>query len=293
MSTTREPKVERLLNNYNTRKILKKVLLYLLVAVVIVVTIFPFYWLITTSLKYGKDVQTYPPIIFPSKYTFNNYIEIFTKSGIARNLLNSVVIALATTFFSVIFGSMAAYALAKTYIANRIRQSLLIIILIIRIFPPVVTSMPYFLIMTKLHLFDTQIALIITYVAFSIPFVIWLMLGFFQELPFEIEKAAIMDGCSIWKRFYKITLPLAVPGIAVTAVFAFILSWSEFLYASALTSMNARTLPIVVSNFMTNRVTAWGPMTAIGTLMVIPVLLFSIFTLKYLVRGLTFGAVKG
>jgi multiple sugar transport system permease protein len=294
MSTISEPALLNEIMRYSIKKVVKKLLLYLLTVIIIAITIFPFYWLISTSLKYGKDVQTFPPIIFPLRYTTNNYIEIFTKtSGIGRNLFNSIIIAVSTTILAVLFGSMAAYSLAKTYIGQKVRHALLIVVLIMRIFPPVVTAMPYFLIMTKLNLFDTQIALIITYVAFSMPFVMWLMLGFFQELPQEIEKAAIMDGCTIWQRFSKVTLPLAIPGLAVTAVFCFILSWSEFLYASVLTSMNARTLPVVVSNFMTGRVTHWGPMTAIGVMMVIPVLLFSIFILKYLVRGLTFGAVKG
>ena len=138
---------------------------------------------------------------------------------------------------------MAAYALAKSYLAYAIRRGLMIWILITRIFPPVTTAIPYYVIVRNLHLGDTHIALIITYVTYGLPFVIWLMLGFFQDMPAEIEKAAIVDGCSFWQRFRRVILPLALPGLAVTSIFAFIYSWNELLYASMLTSFNAKTIP--------------------------------------------------
>lgn len=293
MATLSKAAISSVMGRNNARKITRKVLIYLLTAIVIVVAIFPFYWLITTTLKYQKDMQTSPPILFPLKVTLQNYISVFTKSGITRNLINSLVVAISTTFLAVLFGSLGAYSLAKTYIGQRMRSAFLLGVLIIRIFPPVVTSMPYFLIITRIGLYDTHISMIITYVAYCTPFVIWLMLGFFQELPSEIEKAAIVDGCTMWQRFSKVTLPLSIPGLAVTSIFCFILAWNEFLYASVLTSQNAKTLPVIVASFISDQRMDWGPMTAIGAMMVVPVLIFAIFTQKYLVRGLTFGAVKG
>ena len=281
-----------IMSKYNQRKILGKVLLYSLTAIIIIVTIFPFYWLVTTSLKYGADALTSPPIIVPTRVTMENYLFVFNK-GIYRELLNSFIVAISTTFLATFFGSFAAYSLSKTYIGPRIRNAFLIGVLVVRIFPPVVTTMPYFLIITRIGLYDTQISMIITYVAYCIPFVMWLMLGFFQELPSEIDKAAVVDGCNIWQRFSKVTLPLALPGLAVTSIFCFIMAWNEFLYASVLTSQNAKTLPVIVAGFISDQRIQWGPMTAIGVMLVIPVLLFAIFTQKYLVRGLTFGAVKG
>lgn len=282
----------KIMSMFRSRKILGKVLLYLLTALIIIGAIFPFYWLVTTSLKYGVDASASPPILFPTRATLGNYITVI-KSHIGKNFLNSFIVAISTTFLAVLFGSLASYSLSKTYIGPRIRGVFLIGVLVVRIFPPVVTTMPYFLIITKLGLYDTQISMIITYVAYCIPFVMWLMLGFFQELPSEIDKAAVVDGCSLWQRFSKVTLPLALPGLAVTSIFCFIMAWNEFLYASVLTSQNAKTLPVVVAGYISDQRIQFGPMTATGVMLVVPVLLFAIFSQKYLVRGLTFGAVKG
>jgi len=292
MATINKAATLAIMSRFENKKILGKVLLYILTAAVIIGTIFPFYWLVITSIKYGIDMQTSPPIFFPSRVTIENYINVF-KTGLGKNLANSLIVSISTTFLAVLFGALAAYALSKTYIGQRLRNIFLLGVLVIRIFPPVVTTMPYFLIITRLGLYDTQISMIITYVAYCVPFNIWLMLGFFQEMPQEIEKAAIVDGCTIWQRFSKVTLPLTLPGLAVTSVFCFIMAWNEFLYASVLTSKNAKTLPVVVGSFISDQRIEWGSMTAIGVMLVIPVLIFAIFTQKYLVRGLTFGAVKG
>jgi len=285
--------VESILLRNRAGQIIKKIFFYILIFAIIAIIIFPFYWLVITSLKYEGQIQSYPPVFFPTELTTNHYINIFTKEGIGKNLFNSITISVSTTFLAVLFGSLAAYAMAKTYLAKRIRNGFLVGVLLIRIFPPVVTTMPYFLIISRIGFYDTLISLIISYVAFSLPFVIWLMLGFFQELPIEIERAAIVDGCSVWQRFYRITIPLTLPGLATTSVFCFIYAWSEFLYASALTSQNAKTLTVVVGSFISDKFFQWGPMSATGVLMVIPLLIFSSFVQKYLVRGLTFGAVKG
>jgi multiple sugar transport system permease protein len=170
---------------------------------------------------------------------------------------------------------------------------LMLWILVTRIFPPITTAIPYYVIIKNLGLADTYAALIITYVSYGLPFVIWLMLGFFQDLPADIEKAAIVDGCSMWQRFRQVVLPLTLPGLAVTAIFAFIYSWNEFLYASILTSFTAKTLPVVISTFISDQYLRWGEMSAMGSMMIIPVMIFALATQKYLVRGLTFGAVKG
>ncbi|MCL5072356.1 MAG: carbohydrate ABC transporter permease [Actinobacteria bacterium] len=292
MSNIGSQEAMQIMSRYEAKRIIGKILLYFLTAIIIIGTIFPFYWLVTTSIKYGADAMTSPPIIVPGRVTLENYIAVF-KKGIFKELLNSIIVSISTTFLAVLFGALAAYSLSKTYIGPKIRGAFLIGVLVVRIFPPVVTTMPYFLIITKMGLFDTQISMIITYVAYSIPFVIWLMLGFFQELPPEIDKAAVVDGCNLWQRFSKVTLPLALPGLAVTSIFCFIMAWNEFLYASVLTSQNAKTLPVLVAGFISDQRIQWGPMTAIGVMLVIPVLLFAIFTQKYLVRGLTFGAVKG
>ncbi|MFN8592556.1 MAG: carbohydrate ABC transporter permease [Thermomicrobiales bacterium] len=269
------------------------VLLYLVTFVVLVIIAFPLYWLVTTSIKVPADTATAPPVIVPTRFTLDNYRAALETPGVARAFGNSVLVATVSTALTTFFGSLAAYALAKTYLSFALRQGLLIWILITRIFPPVTTAIPYYVIVKNLRLGDTHLALILTYVAYGLPFVIWLMLGFFQDLPADIERAAIVDGCSLWQRFRRVVLPLALPGLAVTSVFAFIYAWNELLYASILTSFNAKTIPVVVAGFISDQFLRWGEMTAIGSIMIVPVLLVAASAQRYLVRGLTFGAVKG
>jgi len=278
--------------NYRVQKQASTVLLYVLIAIVLVIIAFPVYWLISTSLKPGIESATNPPTYIPSRLVFDNYVAVLKSENI-KFLRNSLIVAVASTFLTTIMGAMAAYALSKTYIAFWIRRALMLWILVTRIFPPITTAIPYYVIIKNLGLADTYAALIITYVSYGLPFVIWLMLGFFQDLPADIEKAAIVDGCSMWQRFRQVVLPLTLPGLAVTAIFAFIYSWNEFLYASILTSFTAKTLPVVISTFISDQYLRWGEMSAMGSMMIIPVMIFALATQKYLVRGLTFGAVKG
>jgi len=278
--------------NYRLQKQISTVLLYIVIAVVLVIIAFPVYWLISTSLKPGIESATNPPTYIPSRLVFENYVAVLKSENI-KFLRNSLIVALASTVLTTVMGAMAAYALSKTYIAFWIRRGLMLWILVTRIFPPITTAIPYYVIIKNLGLADTYAALIITYVSYGLPFVIWLMLGFFQDLPPDIEKAAIVDGCSMWQRFRQVVLPLTLPGLAVTAIFAFIYSWNEFLYASILTSFTAKTLPVVISTFISDQYLRWGEMSAMGSMMIIPVMIFALATQKYLVRGLTFGAVKG
>jgi multiple sugar transport system permease protein len=268
------------------------ILLYLAAALVAALAVLPFYWLVSTSIKPANQVATNPPILFPTSITLQNYVDVFKSEDITRFALNSVVISISSTALTVFIGSLAAYSLAKTYLPYRLRHLLLLWILVTRIFPPVTTAIPYFVVLRTLQISDTYQALIVTYVSYGLPFVIWLMLGFFQDMPPDIEEAAIVDGCSLWQRFRLVVLPLALPGLAVTAIFAFVFAWNEFLYASILTSFNAKTLPVVISGYISDKFLRWGEMSALGTAMVLPVVVCSAFIQRYLVRGLTFGAVK-
>lgn len=278
--------------NYRLQKQITTILLYVVIAIVLIIIAFPVYWLISTSLKPGLESLTNPPTYIPSHLVFDNYIAVLKSENI-KFLRNSLIVAVASTFLTTLMGAMAAYALSKTYIAFWIRRVLMLWILVTRIFPPITTAIPYYVIIKNLGLSDTHFALVITYVSYGLPFVIWLMLGFFQDMPADIERAAIVDGCSMWQRFRQVVLPLTLPGLAVTAIFAFIYAWNEFLYASIITSFNAKTLPVVISTFISDQYLRWGEMSAMGSMMVIPVMIFALATQKYLVRGLTFGAVKG
>jgi multiple sugar transport system permease protein len=278
--------------NYQLRRRLETTVLYLITLFVLVVIAFPAYWLITTSIKYEVDAIVSPAIILPLRGTWENYQLVLGSPDLMRYFTNSIVVALSSTGVAILLGSLAAYALAKSYLAFNLRQATMIWILVTRIYPPITTAIPYFVIIRRLGIADTHFALILTHVTYALPFVIWLMLGFFQDIPDDIEKAAIVDGCSLWQRFSQVVLPLGLPGIAVTAIFTFIYSWNEFLYASMLTSVNAKTLPVVIAGYMSDKFLRWGEMSALGSLMILPVMIFAAFTQRYLVRGLTFGAVK-
>ncbi len=266
---------------------------YILLIALCVVMIFPVYWLVATAVKAGNDIIATPPIFIPFRVTADNFSNVFVKQGIGLNLFNSVVVTALSVFFLILIGSMAAYALSKPVLHRRTTKGILIWILITRIFPPVTTVIPYFMIIKFIGLIDTRASLILTYVSYGLPFAIWLMLGFFQELPKEIEEAALVEGYTLSQRFFYILLPLTLPGIAVTAIFMFIYSWNEFMFATTLTTLRAKTLPVVISTFMSDKYLDWGSMATMGTLMIVPIILFSLFSQKYLVRGLTFGAVKG
>lgn len=282
-----------MLQSISTRWRASDVALYVLTALILIVIGFPVYWLVTTSVKLGRDAATYPPVFVPTEITFENYALVFQNEGVPSFFANSLIIALASTVLTTFFGALAAYALSKTYLSFALRRGLMLWILVSRIFPPITTAIPYYVIIRRIGLADTHAAVILTYVSYGLPFVIWLMLGFFQDLPAEIEKAAIVDGCSLWQRFSQVVLPLALPGLAVAAIFAFIYAWNEFLFASMLTSFNAKTLPVVISGYISDKFLRWGEMSALGTMMIVPVMIFSAAMQKYLVRGLTFGAVKG
>jgi len=280
------------ITTYQTRRAIGNILLYGVTAIILLVIAFPAYWLVTTAFKYEVDTIVSPPIIIPLRGTVENFRLVLGAQDIGRFFANSIIISLTTTVVGILLGSLAAYALAKTYLRFAVRQGLMVWILVTRIFPPVTTAIPYFVIIRSLGISDTHFALILTHVAYTLPFVIWLMLGFFQDIPEDIERAAMVDGCSLWQRFSQVVLPLALPAIAVTAIFTFIYSWNEFLYASMLTSLKAKTLPVVISGYMSDKFLRWGEMSALASLMILPVMIFAAFTQRYLVRGLTFGAVK-
>ena len=191
------------------------VMLHLALIAVGVTFLLPFAWLVSTSLKPGNQVATNPPILFPTILTLQNYVDVFKSEDVARFAVNSVVIAVTSTALTVFIGSLAAYSLSKSYLPYRFRHLLLLWILITRIFPPITTAIPYFVVLRTLQLSDTYQALILTYISYGLPFVIWLMLGFFQDMPPDIEEVAMVDGCSLWQRFRLVALPLALPGLAV------------------------------------------------------------------------------
>ena len=210
--------------------------------------------------------------------------------GGLQGLRDSLIIALSTALVALIIGAPAAYGLARFRIGG---ENLSFWILSTRMFPPVASALPLFLIFKNLRLLDTHLALIIANTIFSLPFVIWLLKGFFEELPTEIEESALIDGCTYWGSFVRIALPLVAPGLMVTALFSFIFAWNEFMFALLLTRRSVRTLTIIVPSLVGGHEILWGEIAAIGVIAIIPGVLLSILLQRYLVRGLTLGALKG
>lgn len=276
------------MNNNFIRKI-KKIIFTIVVVVIFGVILFPPLVLFLTSLKTEVDALSFPPkwIFRP---TLNNYIDVFGGSSLIINLLNSLIVAISNTVISLLFGSMAAYCLARFKFKGS--DNIAFWMLSIRMMPPVVAIIPIYIIMRNLHLLDTNWALIIAYLTINLPFVVWMMKGFFEDVPKEIEESALVDGCSVFGVFRKIALPLVVPGLAATGIFTFIFSWNEFLMALILTGTKSVTLPVGLMGCMRETGINWGYMTAGGVMALIPVIIFTLFAQKNLIKGLTMGAIK-
>jgi multiple sugar transport system permease protein len=266
----------------------------LIITISLLITIIPFLYLFINSVKLPMEFLTVPPTILPSQVTLEHYQAIFSaeSSETSRNLANSLIITTATTIIAVLIGSLAAYSLARLDLPYRLASIIAFAFLVVRFYPKITTTLPYFMLMRNFGLLDTRIAIIIAHVSITLPFVVWLMLTFFEELPKELEQAAMLDGCNPWQRLTKIVLPLTAPGLFTAAILTALVSWNEFLIASSLASIKAKTLPIAVASFITDKGILWGPMSAMSTVIVVPIMLFALFTQRYLVRGLTLGAVK-
>ncbi len=267
----------------------KKIIFLLIAAVIFGVILFPPVVLFLTSIKTELDALSFPPKwIF--KPTLENYTEIFEFSPFAKYLLNSFIVASLNTGVVLVLGSFAAYSLARFRFKGA--DDIAFWILSVRMMPPVAAIIPIYIIMRNLRLLDTPWSLVITYLTFNLPFAVWMMRSFFREIPREIEESALVDGCSIFRSFRSIALPLAAPGLAATGILTFIFSWNEFLFALILTGSKAVTLPVGITGYMKETGINWGYMTAGGALALIPVILFTILAQKHLVKGLTMGALK-
>jgi multiple sugar transport system permease protein len=266
---------------------------YLALLALLCVIVFPVYWLVLTSLKQQRDFFTSPPIFFTSELTLDHYRAVLGNSLNRHYFTNTAIVAIVSTVLATFTGTIAAYVLARIRLPFRLNRVLLIWILINRLFPPITLVIPYYLLIRRLGLIDTLPALIITYTATATPFVVWIMLTFFQDLPKEIERAAMVDGCTTWQRFSMVVLPMSFTSMTVTGIFVFMAAWNELLYALTLTALKARTVPVAIAGFVGDNALAWGQMSAFSVISFIPVLLTTLAVQKYLVRGITFGAVKG
>ena len=253
----------------------------------------PLIYLIINSVKLPREFLTIPPTILPTEVTLEHYQDLLDDKKTIRYFRNSLTVALWTTGLTILAGTLAAYGLARMRLAARVLALITFVFLFIRFYPRVTTVIPFFLVMRQFDLLDTVWAIIIGQLGITIPFVTWLMLVVFQELPREIEEAALVDGAGVWQRFWRVVLPIAMPSVAAAAILTAFLSWNEFLIASSVARRQASVLSIAVASFVSDKGIQWGPMAAMSVVMILPMIVFALFAQKYLIRGITFGAVKG
>jgi multiple sugar transport system permease protein len=279
-----EPPARRL------RRALKAVGTYTLALVATAFFVLPLVWIVLSSLKSEADVSAFPP-----KWIFTltaaNYEELFSKLNAGPAMLNSFLIVTISTLLAMIMGTMAAYALARFSFKGK--ETFALELLSIRMLPAIVSVIPLFIIARSLGVFDTPWLLIAIYALNGLPFVVWVMRVFIQDVPKSIEEAAMIDGCGRYEIFLRITLPLVLPGLAAVVVIVFMFSWNEYLFASMLTSSEAKTLPVLAANAIKPKAISWGLSSAAAVVMSLPVILLVLSAQRYLVRGLTLGAVKG
>lgn len=268
-----------------------RVLLWAALTVALIVYGFPFLYLILTSFKTPQNTIAVPPSLVPSPWTLENYVIALAEEGVTRSILNSVLTASISTVLSMILAVPAAYAITRY--RTRIGQYFVIAVLITRMVPAIVVGAPLMSTMSSLGISDTQLGLALAHTTISLPLSIWLMASFFEVVPNELEEAAKMDGAGRLRALRWVILPIVSGGLAVTAIFAFLASWNEFLFALLLTSIDAQTTPIVIANFQTQFGLDWGSMTALSTLYSVPVILLTLALQRHIVAGLTLGAIKG
>jgi multiple sugar transport system permease protein len=252
----------------------------------------PIAWMLLTSVKQPRDIFTTPPRIFFTP-TLETYATYLFGGDLPARMLNTLIVAGGSGLVSIVAGAMAGYALARVKLRGA--ATIGILILLSRGVPPIALAVPMFLVARAMGLLDHHITLILAYCTFLIPYVMWLMRGFFKALPEELEEAAKIDGCTRFGAFFRIIVPISLPGLLSTLIFSIILAWEELLFALVLTNRAASTIPVVISGIAGDTVNGanWGALTAVGTMTVIPVVIFALLVQKWLIQGLADGATKG
>jgi len=252
----------------------------------------PLLWMVLTSVKTNREI-TQDTSLIPQALTTANYVSLFSGREFAAYLTNSIIVTFVSVAIALILGTQAAYVLARFRLRGGMQRYVGSSLLMVRLLPPIVIIIPIFLVAQGFGLLNTRLSLIVVYAAFNVTIVVWMMESFFREIPVDLEEAAMVDGDTRFTAFRRIVLPLAAPGLVATGIFAAITTYNEFLFALVLTSTPAaETMPIGAATLIGRINVDWGAMSAAGVVGALPIVIFSIFVQKHLVRGLTMGAVK-
>jgi len=262
---------------------------YVVVAIALLFFLFPIYWVVVTAFKLPAEFMARPPVWFPENPSWIQFETAMRLRGVTA-LKNSIIIAISATFLSVAIGSLAAYALARFRTGGRHFGFWL---LSQRMLPPVVLVIPIFLMYRGLGWLDTHHGMIALYTVFNLPYVVWMLRSYIGGIPVEIEESALVDGSTRLGVLWRITLPLVLPGLIATATFAFIFSWTEFLFAVVLTRTSAVTMPVTISGYFGSQGSAYGQAASLAVVATAPLFILGLLVQKHFVRGLTLGAVRG
>ena len=276
------------LNRHRIRHWLNRAGLYASVVLLASPALLFFLWMLSLSLKNELDNTAYPPVFIPNPPTLANFVSVFEKNDFLTYAINSVIVSFLATGLALLLGVPAGYGIAK---AKATRAAALI--LIARVTPGLSYLIPLFLLFQWLGMIGTLTPLVITHLVITVPIVAWVMIGFFEGLPGELEEAALVDGATIWQAFLHVAMPLARPGITVAMILSFIFSWNNFIFGVVLAGRTTRTLPVAVYNVLTFEQINWGPLAAAALVVTAPVLLLTLLMQKEIVAGLTAGGVKG
>jgi multiple sugar transport system permease protein len=268
-----------------------RIVLWALLAAALILYGFPFVYLLLTSFKTPLEAISVPPSVLPTGWTLENYVSALSREGVPAALVNSVITAVISTALSLVLAIPAAYAITRFRTPSG--RVFIVAALVTRMVPTIAVGVPLVEIMRNLGITDTSFGLALAHTTISLPLSIWLMASFFEAVPDELDEAAKVDGCSRLQALWRVVLPVVTGGVAVTAIFAFLASWNEFLFALLLTSIRAQTTPIVIANFQSQFGLDWGGMTALAAVYSIPVILLTLLLQRHIVAGLTLGAVKG
>jgi len=266
-------------------------LVYLGLIALSIFSLFPFIWQLMSSMKTSVDLTKHSDKLLPTSFTLKNYANVFNNFGFLKFMGNSFVVSFMAMAVSMVLASLAAYSIVRFFpkLGSAITRTLIIAYM----FPPILLAVPYFIVISSIGLANTLTGLIFTYLSFTVPFCIWLLTGYIRTIPIDIEEAARIDGASRWKTFYKVSLPLAAPGIVATSIFAFINAWNEFLFSLVLISSGSKkTVSVALYSLTGGETLQHGDMLAASVMVVLPTLILFIFIQRHLAYGLTGGAVK-